>query len=319
MNTFFLASAEQHENEEITTFCVIAALQRRTRRSGGEYISLSLADRSGRIDAKAWDGLEQFTDLRVNDVVKIRGMVGSYAGRPQITIAKIRKALEDEVVLEDLLPTTSKDINSLWIELNDCIDSVHDDDVRRLLKEVFADKELASLFAKAPAAQTFHHAWIGGLLEHVVSLCYLCGLAQAHYSWINRDLLIAGALLHDIGKIHELGYTVAIHYTDEGQLLGHISMGVQILHQAADRANTPKRLTIVLEHLILSHHGEKAHGSPVEPVLPESYLLHLLDNIDAKLTAIYSALEQEPDLEVWTKPVPVLRKPIIKTGNYLKK
>jgi len=316
---FFVRDAVGQEGTTITSFFVVSGKQVRARRTGGNYVHFTFGDKTGTLTGKLWDGVEAADGLGVNDFVKVRGRIGSYQGQQEITVEKIRRAELNEVQLEDYLATTAHDVQVMWAELMLHITSLDNLEVKSVLKAVVGDEQIAGLIRRAPAAKLFHHAFLGGLLEHITSLCRLVEGVQQNYPWIDHDLLIAGVVLHDIGKIYELAYERAFTYTDEGRLRGHISIGVQLLHEAAAKAGISPQLEAVLEHLILSHHGELEHGSPVEPALPEAYLLHFLDNIDARMAAMYAALQEPTGEEVWSRPVPALRKPVLRLSEYLRR
>jgi 3'-5' exoribonuclease len=178
-----------------------------------------------------------------------------------------------------------------------------------LLSEIITDSEIAARLRLAPAAKMMHHAYLGGLLEHIVSLCRMCEFASIAYPSLNRDILLAGAVLHDVGKIEELRYTSALEYSDEGRLLGHINFGVQLLRSKLGTVVVEKEIALQVEHLILSHHGSKELGSPVEPSTPEALIFSHLDNLDAKAYAIRDAITRLRNGTTWTESVPAFRRP----------
>lgn len=317
MKTFYVRDARAYEGKIVVSFFLLNGKQRRQRRNGAEYLQLTFMDRTGQLEGKIWQSLEMASDLQVDEIVKVQGRIGSYQGRFEIVVEKIRRAEDSEYDMADLIPTTDANIEELWLELMQHVASIRSDSLRRLLQSVLADSDIADRFKRAPAAKVFHHAFLGGLLEHVVSVCRLCNLVQQNYAWIERDLLLAGAVLHDIGKIHELTYDRSIEYTDSGKLVGHITIGVQILHRAISKSPVSAEMENVLTHLILSHHGELEHGSPVEPAMAPAYLFHMLDDLDAKMAAIRTALNIPDGAEVWSQPVPALRKPMLRTSAYL--
>ncbi len=318
MKTFYLKDSPANEGNIITSFFVLVSKQTRSKKNGHPYLHCVLADRTGTIDGKLWEQIEAASGIQPDAFVKVQGRVGAFQGRPEITIDKIRVAQEHEIELEDFLPCTSRNIDVLWAELADFIESIENLQLRQLIRQFSLDEETACQFRRAPAAQILHHAFIGGLLEHVVSLCGLAHRVQQHYPWINRDLLIAGAILHDIGKIHELSYHHSLGYTDRGRLVGHISVALQMLHaRVSDCPGISPELLTLLEHLILSHHGTREFGSPIEPSFPEAMLLHFLDNADSKLAAMLQALESNDGDSTWTARVRSLGRPILRVAAYL--
>jgi 3'-5' exoribonuclease len=319
MKAFYARDASANEGKTIISFFAVAGKQVRPRRAGGEYVHLALVDRTGKIDGKLWDFLEQAAELKEDDIIKVQGRIGRYQGVAEISIERLRKAQDNEIDLSDFLPVTACDVEQLWSELVAFVGSVHATDIRQLLTLLIEDPEIATLLRRAPAAKAFHHAFLGGLVEHVVSLCRLCSKVHELYPWLNRDLLIATSLLHDIGKIYELSYLRNINYSDRGKLIGHISIGLQVLRAIAERVpNMGQETMDILEHLVLSHHGKLEYGSPVEPACAEAVLFHFLDHADSKLAAIKQMIDL-PNALIWTERVPSLGKPVVRADAYLRK
>ena len=193
----------------------------------------------------------------------------------------------------DMLPATTRDVGALWAQLEASVESLANPDLKRLLKALLADSALAQAYREAPAARQLHHAWLGGLLEHVVSLLGLADRVAAHYALLDRDLLVTGVILHDIGKIRELEWETGFDYTVEGVLLGHIQMGVDLVEKTiAGLPGFPDRLRTLVLHMILSHHGKLEFGSPKLPMIPEALVLNFLDDLDAKMQAMASEFEK---------------------------
>jgi 3'-5' exoribonuclease len=202
-------------------------------------------------------------------------------------VDQIRVALPTEVDKSDLLPSTTRDVAELWRQLLGFVDSFVNPDLKRLLSTMLNDPALAAAYREAPAAKQLHHAWLGGLLEHVVSLLTLADRIVPSYSLLDRDLLLTGVILHDIGKIRELSWEIGFEYTVEGVLLGHIQIGTALTERAIDSLpNFPPRLKTLVLHMILSHHGKLEFGSPKLPMIPEALALSFLDDLDAKMQAI---------------------------------
>lgn len=314
MKNFYVSDAPVSKLNIITSFFVVLALEHRTRHSGEPYVTFVFADRTGQIGGKLWDNVAQSENVSRDDYVKVQGRVMEYRGRPELVIDRIRKAEESEVEVGDFLPTTAYDIGQLWDSLNLFIGQVADLNIRQLLRLLVDDVDIASRMQRAPAATALHHAYLGGLLEHVVSLCRLCELVQQNYPWINRDFLTAAAVLHDLGKIEELEYQRGLIYSDRGQLIGHIGIGLGLLRRAAQEIGTPQGLLDLLEHVVLSHHGQREHGSPVEPEFAEALLFHHLDNIDAKMAACWAALQVGDG--IWTERVRSLDRKLLRPAQY---
>lgn len=282
MKELRVADLAQRENQAITGFFVIAAKQVRTKKDGTVYFALTLADSTGHIEARMWETAEA-EEFASGDIVKLRGQVCRYQEKLQVNVERIRKAHDDEFDLGDFVPKTERDVEELWAELEGYVESFADTHLKALLRSFLDDAEIASALRQAPAAKSMHHAWIGGLLEHVVSLLGICDLAAKHYA-VNRDLLLTGAVLHDIGKLKELRWGTSFDYTLEGQLLGHITIGVGMIERKMEALpEFPPELRVLVSHLVLSHHGRYEFGSPKLPMIPEAVLLHYLDDMDAKM------------------------------------
>jgi 3'-5' exoribonuclease len=322
MKDFFLGDCVQHENKVITSSFVVVSKQVKPKKSGEPYLALTLGDRSGQIEAKMWDNVEEAIDaFEQDDFVKVKGLLNKYKNRFQITIHKLRRLGETEVDFSDYLPKTTKDIGELWQTLAGFVAAFRDPYLRALIEAFMADPEIAEAYRNAPAAKTLHHAYIGGLLDHVVSLFRTCDLVSRNYPQINRDLLLAGAFLHDIGKIYELTYNRSFSYTTRGQLLGHMVIELEMLHdKIAQVPGFPQELQTLVEHLIISHHGQYEFGSPKLPMFPEALMLHYLDDLDSKMESMRAHFEREAELEnAWTSYNSSLGRPLLNTAKFLEK
>ncbi|HEV2273754.1 MAG TPA: OB-fold nucleic acid binding domain-containing protein [Acidobacteriaceae bacterium] len=285
MKDVYVADVFKFENQPIVSYFAVAAKQLRSRKDGGQYLAVVLGDRTGQIECRMWDNFAECAgQFEQGHIVKVRGEVSRYNGRYQLTLDRIRRAGDEEIELADYLPRTIFDVEQMWSELKACVESFSNPHLKALLLSFLADDEIAEAFRRAPAAKSLHHAWIGGLLEHVVSLLRLCEAAASHYPEINRDLLLTGAILHDIGKLQELSWGTSFTYTLSGQLLGHITLGIAMIERKlAGLPDFPAELRILLEHMVLSHHGKLEFGSPKLPMIPEAVLFHYLDEMDAKM------------------------------------
>jgi 3'-5' exoribonuclease len=319
MKEFFVQQCAEHENKNITASFVVASKQVKPKKSGEPYLALTLADRTGSIEAKMWDGVpEAMGTFEQDDVIKVRGLINKYNGRFQLTIHKIRRMDESEVEYADYLPKTSKDVDVLWQTLGEFVGTFKDENLKALVTSFMADPELERAYKNAPAAKTLHHAFIGGLLDHVVSLFTSCDLVCRNYPSINRDLVLTGAFLHDIGKVHELSYARSFGYTTSGQLLGHMIIELEMLHQKlAAFPDFPPQLKILIEHMIISHHGQYEFGSPKLPMFPEALLLHYMDDLDSKMEAMRAQFERDLSDSDWTAYNPSLGRPLLNTAKFL--
>ena len=322
MKDFYICDCARVENQTITSYFVVAVKQVKSKKSGELYLSLVLADRSGQIQANMWDNVnDAISEFDQDDFVKAKGVVHKYNGRWQLTIHKMRKLGESEIDYSDYLPKTSKDVEQLWQTVCSYIDGFENPWLKSLLREFCQDEKLVSAYKKAPAAKTLHHAFVGGLLDHVVSLFTACDLVSRNYPQVNRDLLLTGAFLHDIGKLHELTYQRSIAYTTKGQLLGHMIIELEMLHdKIALVPGFPEELKVLLEHLIISHHGEYEFGSPKLPMFPEALMLHYLDDLDSKMESMRAQFEREAELDTpWTSYNASLARPLLNTRKFLEK
>ncbi len=290
MKDFFVVDAPRFENARVTTYFVLASVQTRERKggAGGQYLALALGDKTGQMEGRMW---EEFADAvsTCNEgcYVKVQGLVSKYQGKFQITLEKMRLAAESEVETGDFQPTSRFDVETMWAELRGYVEGFADADLRRLVLAFFDDEELARAYKSAPAAKKLHHAWLGGLLEHVLALVRVCRATAPFYPEVDPDLLVTGAILHDIGKVRELSWARGFSYTVEGQLIGHITIGLRMLDETVrGLPGFPERLRLLVEHMILSHHGKYEFGSPKLPMTPEAMLLSALDDLEAKFEAM---------------------------------
>ena len=322
MKEFFLSDCARFENKVIVSSFVVTTKQVKPKKSGEPYLALTLADRCGQIEAKMWDNVEDAIDsFEQEDFLKIKGLLNKYKNRFQLTIHKLRKLGDSEVDFADYLPKTTKNVDDLWRALEVFVSSIRDPYLKTLTQAFMADPAIAAAYRNAPAAKTLHHAYIGGLLDHVVSLFRSCDLMCRNYPQVNRDLLLAGAFLHDIGKIHELSYSRSFSYTSRGQLLGHMIIELEMLQsKIAQIPDFPDELKTLLEHLIISHHGEYEFGSPKLPMFPEALMLHYLDDLDSKMESMRAHFEREAENDSsWTSYNASLGRTLLNTAKFLHK
>jgi 3'-5' exoribonuclease len=293
MKDFFVADALKFEGSSITSYFVLSTLQTREKKTGGQFISVALTDKTGTLQAVMWDDIaDVLANCSEGCYVKVQGQVAKYQGKFQMTLQKLRLAAESEIDAADYMPMTHFDIEEMWAELRSYVSAFSNPDLKRLVFAFLDEPAIAEAYKIAPAAKVLHHAWLGGLLEHVLTLVRVCRATAPFYPEVDPDLLITGAVLHDIGKIRELSWKNAFSYTLEGQLIGHISIAQGLLHEkiaalnAAGGETFPEKLRLLVEHMILAHHGKLEFGSPKLPMTPEAMLLSALDDLEAKFQAM---------------------------------
>jgi 3'-5' exoribonuclease len=311
--------ADLTADQTITSFFLVWEKEIRSGTTGKPYLRLSLGDRTGVVEARMWENFEEpAARLGRDDIVKVQARVEVYRGRNQLIIDKIRRAESNEVELDDFFPRTKEDVEMLYSELRQQVAAVRNPWLEKLLTAVVDDPEIIPRLKRAPAAKTMHHAYLGGLLEHVVSLCKLCRSVAAHYPEVDVDLLVAGAVLHDIGKLDEITYERSFAYSTEGQLLGHIVMEVELVGKKMDAmAGFPEELKTLVKHLLISHHGKPEFGSPKVPMFREAVLFNFLDDLDSKMNAMANSLAGEGGEGDWTAWNSALERRLLRTGKYL--
>jgi len=299
---------------QVRTTFLVQARERKIARTGSAYLDLDLRDASGVVRAKLWDCDRHPLDFEVEDIVAVDGVVEDYQGTLQIRVRKISRCSPDEVDLFDYLPHSRRDPEEMYATLVDRLRRVPEGPLRMLLLAIMEDPSIAEKYKKAPAAMSYHHAFLGGLLEHVLSLVQLGDQVCDHYEFLRRDLLLGGLVLHDIGKIEELSFSRGFRYSIRGQLLGHISIGLEMVQEKMRQIpGFPAELKGQIEHIILSHHGKVEFGSPKEPVFPEALLVHFLDEMDSKLEAMRAQYATDQDRPGdWTARNPALRRELLK-------
>ena len=271
-------------------------------KSGKEYGNLVLQDKTGMIDAKIWDlnspGVGEFDTM---DYVQVEADVTLFQNNNQLNVRRIRKVREGEYIEADYLPVSKKDIKAMYQELLGFVRSVKNPYLSRLLSSFFAEDEaFAKAFQFHSAAKTVHHGFVGGLLEHTLSVTKLCDYYAGYYPMINRDLLLTAAIFHDVGKTRELSRFPENDYTDDGQLLGHIIIGTEMVGESIRSIpGFPEKLATELKHCILAHHGELEYGSPKKPALLEALALNFADNTDAKMETMIEALQSGGENKGW--------------------
>jgi len=312
---------ELKPNQLIETSFLVQSKEIRQKKSGEFYLSLFLCDRTGELDAKMFENVstEVLNEFDRDDFIKVKGIIQVFHNRPQLTIHKVRRMDESEVQFADYFPSSKRDAGEMWLELRAIVASMQNEHLKGLLQAMLDDEDIARRYRIAPAAKQIHHAFLGGLIEHVLSVCAMAKPAAAHYANIDYDLLITGAILHDIGKIYELNYERGFSYSNEGQLIGHISIGMRMVgDKLRGLPEFPPLMRSLVEHMILSHHGKMEFGSPKVPQFPEALLLHYLDDLDSKMEAMRAQIENDRQLEgCFTSYSQALERSALKKDRYL--
>jgi 3'-5' exoribonuclease len=307
------------DGQTVVSHFLVCEKEIRATREGKTYLRLELGDATGRVEARMWEGFDRSAStFERDDFVKVQARVENYRNKLQLAVEKIRRAEEAEVDPADFFAHTKEDVDGMYARLIDVVASVGNVWLRRLLESVVADPQIVTRLKRAPAAKVMHHAYYGGLLEHVLSLCDLCRAVLHHYPEADSDLLLSGAVLHDVGKLQELSYERSLGYTDEGQLLGHILLEYELVTRKIDAIEGfPPALKTLVQHLLISHHGQYEFGSPKLPMFREALMLHYLDDLDSKMAAIRSALESDQGEGNWTAFSGALQRRVLRTDRFL--
>jgi 3'-5' exoribonuclease len=324
MKDFFVADAARFDGETVTSFFAISSFSIREKKGGGgQYLALTLSDKTGSMEARMWEEFASaMSTCGEGCFVKVQGQISKYQGRFQITLVKMRLAADSEVEIADFVPATKFDVAEMWAELQASAESFVNPDLKRLVFAFLDDEAIGAAYREAPAAKMLHHAWIGGLLEHVVALVRVCKAMAPFYPEVDPDLLVTGAILHDIGKVRELSWGTSFSYTVEGQMVGHISIAQGLLREKiATLPGFPEKLRILVEHMILSHHGKYEFGSPKLPMTPEALLLSALDDLEAKMQAVRNEFARDEaagktgsEMTDWVRS---MERPLLNTKAYL--
>lgn len=296
---------------EVEEVYLVSSKELRATKSGKPYLKLRLSDRSGAVDCMVWEDAERIGEgFRSGDLVAVRARVSEYGGKVQLEASAVAAVSPEGVDPRSFLPCTYRDVEELKGFLRYHAESVFDPHYRGLLDVIFGDPVFFERFATAPAAKSFHHAYLGGLLEHTVTVADLCDHIAQQYTRVNRDLLMTAALLHDVGKVEELVYDRTIDYSDAGRFLGHVILGVTFVSdRAAKVVGLPHDKLQLLLHTIVSHHGELEWGSPKRPKTLEALIIHHVDNLDAKVKGFLEIVEGSRDAE-WTDLKNLFRRPL---------
>ncbi|WP_126992649.1 3'-5' exoribonuclease YhaM family protein [Thermosipho globiformans] len=316
----YISELENYINSEVETIVKVKSKRLLETKNGQKYLLLTFEDKTGILRAIDWFNAEK-NDAKINvgNVVRTQGKVVIYDGRIQLNILEDSNIIvlnEDEYNIERFVSESKMSSESAKTKINYFIDSIKNDTLKKLLIEIFKnDEKLSEAFMNAPAGLRVHHNYVGGLAEHSVTVASICENVAKIYTWLDRDLLITGALLHDIGKIYD--YEISSHgieLTQKGELIGHIVSGFDIVKEKLNKINASSELSEKLLHMILSHHGELEWGSPVLPKTPEAYVLHMIENMDSKLNRMYNIKERELEInpeKTWSDFDPSLGRRIL--------
>jgi len=306
---------ELPQSGEVTFLAVVIEKELRPKRNGGSFLAVRFADRSGELDGKVWDNPEAVAQLfDCDEVVKVRGTIDHYNDKPQLIVSRIRRCDASEYSAGDFYPASSRDPEEMVGELRTFISMVREEALRQLLESIVNDATISERLRVAPAAMRIHHCYRSGLLEHILSICNLSAALVAHYPRLNLDWLIAGAILHDLGKIETLELTgVRFAYTARGQLIEHITLGLEILEKHVVRfPGFPIEVKTILQHLLVSHHGDLDKGALRLPMLPEAFALSQLDLMDARLEQAFRLIDSAPAEEEFTPYIPSLERQLFR-------
>jgi 3'-5' exoribonuclease len=307
-------------DQSITGFFLVHEKEVRNTNTGKPYLRMELGDRSGTIEARMWDQFEILArDVNRDDFVKVQARVEIYRNKPQLSLQQFRLAKPEEIDLADFLPHTPYNVEEMYKQLLGYAEALKNPWLKRLVTKILSEPQIATRYKRAPAAKVMHHAYLGGLLEHVVGLCGLARQVAGHYPELDADLLLTAAMLHDVGKLDELCYERSVSYTTEGQLLGHIVMELETVTKAIEAIEGfPGKLKTVVQHILISHHGQYEFGSPKLPMIREALVFHYMDDMDSKLAAVRAAMALESGEEDWSAYSGALGRKFLRLEEFLK-
>ncbi|MGE3260541.1 MAG: 3'-5' exoribonuclease YhaM family protein [Bacteriovoracia bacterium] len=311
---------ELKEKTEFEGAFLVKILQLHLDKNGRPYANIILMDKTGEIEARVWENADKLAEtLRAQDVVRIAGRVNVYQGRRQVVVEAAAKVPDGSVPMDRFLPSSAYDLNRLFADMTTLFGSLEDEFLRKLALNTLADPDVKRRMMRAPAAKSVHHAYVGGLLEHSLSVCRVLDLLAGHYrnyygKAVSRDLMLIGGLFHDIGKIYELSFERATEYTKEGQLVGHHVLGCELVDRiTAQIPDFPRDLKIEVKHLILAHHGKLEYGSPKVPHTIEALLVHYIDDLDSKVNTIMEFVADDTGTGEWTGVNRLFERPFLKS------
>ena len=317
MKSLFVKDLTADQN--ITGLFLVHEKEVRNTNAGKPYLRMELGDCTGTIEARMWDQFENLArDVNRDDFVKVQARVEIYRNKPQLSLQQFRLAKPEEIDLADFLPHTTGNVDEMYKQLLVYAEGMRNPWLKKLVAGVLGDPQIASRYKRAPAAKVMHHAYLGGLLEHVVGLCSLARQIAAHYTELDLDLLLTAAILHDVGKLDELCYQRSLGYTTEGQLLGHIVMELETVSKAMEKIEGfPPKLKAVVQHILISHHGQYEFGSPKLPMIREALVFHYMDDMDSNVAAARAALGMDSGEDDWSAYSGALGRKFLRLDKYL--
>ncbi len=294
---------EIKENENVDSLFMVKEKSSGITKTGNTYLKLKLGDRSGEIEGRIWTSAEAFSEsFAKDDFIHVKGKMTSFQEHLQLNVSYIERIGEEAILLSDFFPMTEKNIEGMFQSLIETSQQIKNPHLYQLLQLFWEDESFVKKFKMVPASKWVHHAYLGGLLEHTLSLSQLVLKNAIHYEGLNLDLLLTASILHDLGKVDELLYVRSFEYSDEGQLLGHIILGIEkVEDKIRQLIDFPRDISTLLKHLLISHHGQYIWGSPKKPMTLEAVMLHYLDDMDAKINGIQQFLKtQVPEGSKWS-------------------
>ena len=300
MNKVFVNQLK--EKDTFATPFMLSQLSMNHDKNGKAFLSLSITDKSGSLNAMMWDNVETISSsFEVGDIFFVKGHIQNYQNKLQAVIHNIKEISKDTIDMQDYIKSTASSTDVMFAELQEIVANLQDDYIKQLIQNTLNTKEVQKRLLKYPAAKSIHHAYIGGLLEHTLSICKIMEFMAKHYPFVKRDLLIFGAIYHDIGKLWELSIEKGFQYTDRGRLVGHMQIACEMVdEQAGLILGFPQELKDILKHIILSHHGRLEYGSPKRPKFIEAQIVAMIDDLDSKVNSMQGLIQEEIDSS-WTR------------------
>lgn len=292
------------EKDSFATPFMISQLSVNNDKNGKSFLSLTLSDKSGSLSAMMWDNVDNISStFEVGDIAHVKGHVQNYQSKLQAVVHAIKEVSKDEVDMQNYIKSSENSPDVMFVELQEIVNTLKDEHIKQLIQNTLNSKEVQKRILKFPAAKSIHHAYIGGLLEHILSICKIMEFMASHYKFVNRDLLIFGAIYHDIGKLWELSIDNGFQYTDKGRLVGHMQIACEMIdQQAAQILGFPVELKDILKHIVLSHHGRLEYGSPKRPKFIEAQIVAMIDDLDSKVNSMLGLIQNEAEKgQSWTR------------------